>query len=181
MANNTSRRRVLQTALATGGLALLGTRVAQANGLSPDEKKRIKEELLRGLERKVYAVDEALFRKVNRARDPKRYEGHETSHVPRITAPRKVRRLESFVVKIEVGVEEIHEMQIFHYVDWIGLRVDEVQINSTTMTPLFNRPIVSFELMLEKSASLFAQEHCNLHGLWESEPWKIQVVAGTTR
>ncbi len=66
-------------------------------------------------------------------------------------------------------------MQVFHHIDWIGLRMDGVQINSTTVTPLFNRPIVTFELTLTKSATLTAQEHCNLHGTWESEPLRIEV------
>lgn len=171
------RRSFLGRALGALGAAALAPRALAAGpaALSAEEKKKLKEELQRELERKVYAVDETLFRKVNRAKDPSKLEGHERSHVPRITAPRKVRALEAFTVKVEIGVDELHEMQVFHYVDWISLRVEGVQVSTATLTPLFNRAIVSFELTLERTATLSAQEHCALHGVWESEPFRIEV------
>ncbi len=176
MHQETERRRFLNRALGIGALALFGARAAQAASLTPDQKKKLKNELQRELERKVYAVDEALFRKVNRARNPKRLEGHERSHVPKIIAPKTVRQLEAFDVRIDVGVDEIHEMQVFHYVDWIGLHVGDLLISSTTVTPLFNRPIVTFQMTLENSATLTAREHCNLHGTWESQPVTVEVT-----
>ncbi|MEK6589096.1 MAG: desulfoferrodoxin family protein [Nitrospinota bacterium] len=173
------RRDFLKGVIATIALGSLGLQRALAAppvGLSPEEKKRLKEELQRELERKVYSVDEELYRKINKARNPLRFEGHERSHVPKIIAPTKVRSLEVFTVKIEVGVEDIHEMQPFHYIDWIALRVDGVQVSYATVTPLFNRPVITFEMTLEKSANLIAQEHCNLHGTWESDTFSIEVV-----
>lgn len=186
MISKLRRRRFIERVLAMGALATLGSGAtptalagqksqALAAALSKEEKDRLKAELQRELERKVYSVDEALFRKVNRARTSGRYEGHERSHVPKIVAPARVRRLEAFTARVEVGAEEIHEMQPFHYVDWIGLRVEGLQVCFASVTPLFNRPIVTFELVLEESAALVAQEHCNLHGTWESEPWHVRV------
>lgn len=172
------RRRFFAGAAAATGALLASARggLAGPPGLSAEEKARLKAELQRELERKVYSVDEELFRKINRAADPRRLTGHERGHVPGIQAPRKVRRLQAFPVRIEVGAEKIHEMQVFHYVDWIALAVDGVQVNHATVTPLLNRPIVTFELVLERSATLVATEHCNLHGTWESEPFRVRVV-----
>jgi len=174
------RRNFLKGAFATVIMGSLGIQKAFAappyTGISPEEKKRLKEELQRELERKVYAVDEELYRKINKAGNPLKLEGHERSHVPKIIAPAKVRSLEAFTIKIEIGAEGIHEMQPFHYIDWIALRVDGVQVSYATITPLFNRPIITFEMTLEKSANLVAQEHCNLHGTWESEVFSIEVV-----
>lgn len=185
MTDTIDRRRFLKSTLTTTALASLGTPVLLAAdtvvpgqerpGLSPEEKKNLKQELQRELEQRVYSVDEELFRKVNRAADPGRYQGHETSHVPKIVAPSKVRRFETFTVKVVVGVEEIHEMQVFHYIDWIALNVGRLQIGFTSLTPIFCRPVVVFELSLEKSATLAALEHCNLHGTWESEQLRIEV------
>jgi len=180
-----NRRAFVKAVAAGGALGLLGTRAAfalpaatqaAAGALTPEEKRRLKDELQRELERKVYAVDEQLFRAVNRAHEPGKYRGHEVSHVPKIEAPRQVRRLEAFAVKVTVGVEELHEMQVFHYVDWIALRLGGVQIGSASLTPLFCQAMVTFELVLERSATLIAQEHCNLHGTWESEPRQVEVL-----
>ncbi len=173
------RRDFLKGAIATIIMGFLGLRRALAAppiGISPEEKKRLKKELHGELEQKVYSVEEELYHKINKARNPLRLEGHERAHVPKIIAPAKVRSLEVFTVKIEVGVENIHEMQPFHYIDWIALRVDGVQVSYATITPLFNRPVITFEMTLEKSANLIAQEHCNLHGTWESDAFSIEVV-----
>ena len=143
--------------------------------LDAQEKQKLKEELQRELERRVYSVDEALFKKVNRAADPGNLVGHERSHVPKIIAPSKVRRLERFPVKVEVGPEEIHEMSAFHYVDWISIHVEKVQVAFTSLAPIFCTPVVTFELVLEQSATLTSQEHCNLHGTWQSESVVVEV------
>lgn len=152
-----------------------GTQAPPSPPLSKEEKDKLKAELQRELERRVYTVDDALFRKINRAQDPQALKGHERSHVPRIVAPARVRPLEAFQVRVEVGVDEIHEMNTFHYIDWLTLQVDGVQVNAVTLTPLFNRPVVTFDLVLQHSATLTAQEHCNLHGIWESGPVRVEV------
>lgn len=181
-----NRRAFVKAVAAGGALGLLGRGDALAlpgaatpdagRGLTPEEKRRLKEELQRELERKVYAVDEGLLRAVNRAREPGQYRGHEVSHVPNIEAPRQVRRLEAFAVKVTVGVEELHEMHLFHYVDWIALRLGGVQLGWVSLTPIFCQAVVTFELVLERPATLIAQGHCNLHGTWEGEPWQVEVV-----
>lgn len=187
------RRQFLkQLAVAGGGIGLMSTRGAwgqdapspareapelspDAPRLSPDEKAKLKAELQRELERRVYSVDEELFSKVNRAVRPGQYEEHERGHVPKIIAPKRVRPLEAFPVRIVVGVEEVHKMQPFHYVDWISLSIGAVQVGFASVTPLFTQPVVVFELTLERDARLRAQEHCNLHGTWESERLDIKV------
>jgi superoxide reductase len=186
MLYETTRRRFLKHMGVAGGVGLLGARrvwaestsspQAQPAALSPVQKAKLKAELQRELERKVYAVDEELFRKVNRAARPGEYEGHERSHVPKIIAPKQVRRFEAFPVRVIVGVDELHEMQAFHYVDWIALTVDSVQVGFASIAPIFCQPSIAFELTVEGDVLLRAQEHCNLHGTWESEPWEIKVI-----
>ena len=158
---------------ATWPIAAYGSE--EAMKLDPEERQKLKAELQRELERRVYSVDEALFKKINRAADPDNLVGHERSHVPKITAPSKVRRLERFPVKVEVGPEEIHEMSAFHYVDWMSLNVEKVQVGFTSLAPIFCTPVVVFELTLEESATLTAHEHCNLHGTWQSQPVVVEV------
>jgi len=183
---NGERRQFLKQLAVAGGIGLVSAHRAWGQdasnpaggtaGLSSEEKAKLKAELQRELERRVYSVDEALFRKVNRAQRPGQYEGHERSHVPRIIAPKQVRPLETFPVRVVVGVEEVHEMQPFHYVDWISLSIGAVQVGFASVAPIFCQPVVVFELTLEQDATLRAQEHCNLHGTWESEPLEIKVA-----
>lgn len=185
MEDRLTRRNILISGLGTLGAVIAGRgnlfaspqATAEEKRLSPEEKQRLKEELQRELERKVYAVSDELFRKINHVKTPGKYEGHEKSHTPVIIAPRRVKHLEPFAVRIEVGPETIHDMIPFHYIDWISLYVGDVQINNIVVTPLFNRPIVTLDLMLEQTSILRAQEHCNLHGIWESEPFAIEVIS----
>ncbi len=121
---------------------------------------------------KVYEYQAELFKGINWAKDPEKVTGHERGHIPMIHAPKKVKVKEPFLVRIEIGPEEIHEMEVFHYIDWVNLYVGDVMVNHAILTPLYNRPLLSFELMLENSATLTAIEHCNLHGSWG---WKHHI------
>lgn len=186
MIEGSRRRQFLKNMALAGGMGLLTAGRGWAEvvpsqqekhpALSPEEKKKLKEELQRELERRVYSVDEELFRKVNRPAHPGQYSGHERSHVPKIIAPKQVQRLQAFPVKVVVGVEDLHEMQVFHYIDWISLSIGAVQVGFASIAPIFCQASVMFELTLERNAILRAQEHCNLHGVWESEPFEIEVV-----
>lgn len=186
MQNKMTRREVLVSGIGLSTVAVLGTGINNAfassdstennKKLTPDEKKKLKEQLQRELERKVYAVEDELFREINYVKTPGKYEGHEKGHLPVIEAPKRVKYLEPFTVKIKVGPVSIHDMIPFHYIDWISLYVDKIQTNNVTITPLFNLPIITLELTLDRSSILRAQEHCNLHGIWESEPFAIEVI-----
>lgn len=163
-----SRRRFLSRIASLTGIALVAP-LTTISAITPEEKKKLKEELQQELERKVYGVNPNLFKEINRAKNPKKLEGHEKSHVPKIVAPETVKKLEPFPVRIEIGEEEIHEMNPFHYVDWISLYADDLLINQALLTPFYNQPIVEFTCVLERSVILKAREHCNLHGIWESQ------------
>ncbi|MGR3319978.1 MAG: desulfoferrodoxin family protein [Candidatus Anammoxibacter sp.] len=182
MQNKLTRRDILASGLGFSAAAVVGTGSLLASPsksddkkLTKEEKRDLKEQLQRELERKVYAVSDELFRKVNHVKSPGKYEGHERGHIPVIIAPKRVKYLEPFSLRIEVGPVSLHDMIPFHYIDWISLYIGKVQINNIVITPLFNRPIVTLEITLEQTSVLRAQEHCNLHGVWESEPFTIEV------
>ena len=115
MANKLTRRDILVSGLGFSAAAVTGAVVtgtgslfASPSGseemkLSKEEKKNLKEQLQRELERKVYGVSDNLFRKVNHVKSPGEYVGHEKGHVPVIIAPKRVKHLEPFPLRIEVG------------------------------------------------------------------------------
>jgi len=130
MQNNLTRRDLLISGLGVSAAAVTGVGMkdvlassssSDEKKLSPEDKKKLKEQLQRELERKVYAVSDELFRNVNHVKTPGKYVGHEKGHVPVIKAPKRVKYLEPFTVRIEVGPESLHDMIPFHYIDWISL------------------------------------------------------------
>lgn len=107
-----------------------------------------------------------FFKQINRAKDPDKLQGVELGHVPRISAPDTIKPGVPFEVEVRVG-EKLHEMIPTHYIDWIDLYADDIFLTKFILTPNFTQPICKMMLTLNKSATLRALEHCNLHGLWE--------------
>ncbi len=107
-----------------------------------------------------------LFEQINRAKDPVKLQGLELGHVPQIKAPDSFKSGVPFEVEIRVG-EKLHEMIPTHYIDWIDLYADDIFLTKFILTPNFTQPICKVMVTINKSATLRAIEHCNLHGLWE--------------
>ncbi|MBI5427784.1 MAG: class II SORL domain-containing protein [Nitrospinae bacterium] len=107
-----------------------------------------------------------LFRQINRAKDKNKLQGLELGHVPQIHAPDSIKAGVPFEAEVRVG-EKLHEMIPSHYIDWIDLYADDIFLTKFILTPNLTQPVCKIMIALDRSATLRAIEHCNLHGLWE--------------
>jgi len=95
-------------------------------------------------------------------------------HVPMITAPSSVRAGEPFTVTVEVGKVVPHPNTVEHHIKWIQLYAQEtdsqyaVELGTFTFGPTFAQPKVTVPVMLKGTSTIFAVEHCNIHGLWDN-------------
>lgn len=100
-------------------------------------------------------------------------EGKE-KHVPVIHAPEKAAAGEFFSVTVHVGEEVPHPNVPEHYIKWIQVfskskGQETLHIGTFDVAPVLVDPKVTFNLRLDKSATLYAIAYCNIHGIWESE------------
>ncbi|WP_456370641.1 desulfoferrodoxin family protein [Thermodesulfatator atlanticus] len=100
----------------------------------------------------------------------------EKKHVPAIVAPKKVKAGEWFEVEVKVGYKVTHPSTPKHWISDIYLLCDGKKIAEVEY-PVGGVASSSakFSIRLNKSATLEAVEHCNLHGTWISKPFKIEV------
>ena len=119
-------------------------------------------------------VDKALFTGINRIKDPATKTPLEKGHAPFITAPKAVKPGEPFTVEVSVG-ETLHPMGPAHWIEYIELSIgNEPAGRMEFQARGFLRPKAVFTVTIPKEAApdgkltLVAQQHCNLHGLWES-------------
>ena len=95
-------------------------------------------------------------------------------HVPYIDAPSSVKANEQFMVTVEVGRTVPHPNTTEHYIKWIQLyAIAEdsryvVHLGSFEFCPARVHPKVTVPVMLERNSTLYALEHCNIHGLWDN-------------
>jgi len=100
-------------------------------------------------------------------------EGKE-KHVPHIEAPAKVKAGQFFQVTVIVGKEVPHPNTIEHHIKWIQVYVKEdgprpvIHIGTFDLGPTFAEPKVTFSMLLNKPATVFALEYCNIHGVWDN-------------
>jgi len=102
---------------------------------------------------------------------PPEREGKE-KHVPVIDAPSEVKSDEPFQVTVTVGKEVPHPNTVEHHIKWIQVFAaidgrNPVHIATFDLGPTFAEPKVTFTMRLQKSATLYAVEYCNIHGLWD--------------
>lgn len=119
-------------------------------------------------------VDKALFEGVNRAKNPAAKSPLEKGHAPVITSPASVKAGEAFSVEVSVG-ESLHPMGPTHWIEYIELRIGNEPAGRVDFQARgFLKPKAVFTVVIPKEAApdgkltLIAQQHCNLHGLWES-------------
>ena len=94
--------------------------------------------------------------------------GIDAKHTPKIEAPSKVKAGEWFDVTVTVGAEALHPTLEDHYVNWIGIYKDDVELARAYLHPVHTKPKVTFTIALERSAKLRALEQPNHTAPWEA-------------
>lgn len=106
------------------------------------------------------------FRQVHTSVDAK--------HSPKISAPDSVKRGEWFNVTVSVGTASQHPSLQEHFVRYIALYKDSVEIARTYLHPVYSAPTVTFTVALDEGGSLRAVEEPTHSAAWETSK-KIEV------
>jgi len=101
--------------------------------------------------------------------------GHDPKHTPKITAPDSVKAGQWFDVTVEVGDEARHPSFAEHFVRWIELSFDNVEIARTYLHPVYSSPKVTYTIALKHSGTLQAREAPNHSTAWTATK-KIEVT-----
>lgn len=98
----------------------------------------------------------------------------DAKHSPKIVAPDSVKRGEWFNVTISVGQGSQHPSLQEHFVRYVALYKDSVEIARTYLHPVYSAPIVTFTIALDEGGSLRAVEEPTHSAAWETSK-KIEV------
>jgi len=98
----------------------------------------------------------------------------DAKHSPKIVAPDSVKRGQWFNVTVSVGAGSQHPSLQEHFVRYIALYKDSVEIARTYLHPVYSAPIVTFTIALDEGGSLRAVEEPTHSAAWETSK-KIEV------
>jgi superoxide reductase len=124
-------------------------------------------------EKKEFSLTE-----LNKPMDWMNLPGMAKKHVPVIEAPKKVKANEPFMVKVKVGgIDGVeHPNTLSHWINWVALYAGERLIAKVVFgAELTDQYVVNLNVTLNETATLRAQEFCNLHGVWEGKETKVAV------
>ena len=107
------------------------------------------------------------FQRLHTTQDPK--------HSPKIEAPDSVRRGQWFQVTVTVGAGSMHPSLQEHFVRYIALYKDSVEIARVYLHPVYSAPIVTFTVALDEGGALRALAEPTHSAAWEATR-KIAVV-----
>jgi superoxide reductase len=99
---------------------------------------------------------------------------YDAKHTPKIVAPESVRRGEWFTVTVSVGAGSAHPSLSEHFVRYIALYKDSVEIARTYLHPVYSAPTVTFTVALDEGGLLRAIEEPTHSSAWEATK-KIDV------
>ena len=99
---------------------------------------------------------------------------YDAKHTPKIEAPDSVRRGEWFQVTISVGAGSPHPALQEHFVRYIALYKDGLEISRVYLHPVYSAPRVTFTIALDEGGSLRALEEPTHSAAWEASK-KIEV------
>jgi superoxide reductase len=115
--------------------------------------------------------------KVNRLSNRVKPSMMEKKHVPAIEAPHAIGFDKWFDVKVRVGYLAEHPSTPGHWITEIKLIVDGREVSGIeNEVGGISASESSFRIRLKKTSILEAIEHCNLHGVWISDPVKVEVA-----
>lgn len=124
------------------------------------------------------AEKEFSLTELNKPKDWMNLSGMAQKHVPIIEAPKKVKANEPFIVKVKVGgIDGVeHPNTLSHWINWVALYAGERMISKVEFgAELSDKYAVTLNVTLNETATLRAQEFCNLHGLWEGKEKEVMV------
>ncbi|HSS70530.1 MAG TPA: desulfoferrodoxin family protein [Casimicrobiaceae bacterium] len=144
----TTTHRVLSTAASV--LICLGLGIAQAQAAGEQAEQFTPE-----------------FRQIHTSYDAK--------HTPKIAAPDSVKRGEWFNVTVSVGAGGSHPSLQEHFVRYIALYKDSVEIARVYLHPVYSSPTVTLTVALDEGGTLRAVEEPTHSAAWEATK-KIEVL-----
>jgi len=100
---------------------------------------------------------------------------HDAKHTPKIVAPASVKRGEWFTVTVSVGAGGQHPSLSEHFVRYIALYKDTVEIARVYFHPVYSLPMVTLTIALDEGGSLRAVEEPTHSAAWEASQ-KIEVL-----
>lgn len=103
-------------------------------------------------------------------------------HIPVIDIQERVKKGQSFDLRVSVGKEIVHPNTIEHHISWIEIyflpqgekypcQIGRFEFSShggTNTGAVFTHPSAAISFKTDKPGILFASSYCNIHGLWES-------------
>lgn len=121
--------------------------------------------------------EEDLFCGLNKPKmaSPDEMSDLEKKHTPVIDAPNSVKKGEPFEVTVEVGRYLAHPNENGHFIEWIELYSGDTFLTRVDLVPRLTQPKVRVIVALDHGHPLVAKQRCNLHGVWESPPFAVEV------
>ena len=100
---------------------------------------------------------------------------YDAKHTPKILAPDSVKRGEWFTVTVSVGAGGAHPSLTEHFVRYIALYKDTVEIARVYLHPVYSSPTVTLTVALDEGGMLRALEEPTHSSAWEVTK-KIDVL-----
>ncbi|HEY2967343.1 MAG TPA: desulfoferrodoxin family protein [Casimicrobiaceae bacterium] len=100
---------------------------------------------------------------------------YDQKHTPKIVAPESVKRGEWFTVTVSVGAGGQHPSLSEHFVRYIALYKDTVEIARVYLHPVYSLPTVTLTVALDEGGMLRAVEEPTHSAAWEASK-KIDVL-----
>jgi superoxide reductase len=100
---------------------------------------------------------------------------YDAKHSPKIAAPDSVKRGEWFNVTVSVGAGGSHPSLQEHFVRYIALYKDSVEIARVYLHPVYSSPTVTLTVALDEGGMLRAVEEPTHSAAWEATK-KIEVL-----
>ena len=103
------------------------------------------------------------------------HSSYDAKHTPKIAAPDSVKRGEWFNVTVSVGAGGSHPSLQEHFVRYIALYKDSVEIARVYLHPVYSSPTVTLTVALDEGGTLRAVEEPTHSAAWEATK-KIEVL-----
>jgi superoxide reductase len=93
---------------------------------------------------------------------------YDAKHSPKIEAPDSVKRGEWFNVTVTVGAGSMHPSLQEHFVRYIALYKDDLEISRVYLHPVYSAPRVTFTIALDEGGTLRALAEPTHSAVWET-------------